>query len=384
MVLLHELAHLRRWDNLVNLLQRFVESLLFFHPGGVVAIRLGAARARALLRSASWSNRWASRSRMRRCWWRCPGRLARGIRPAARHGRSPGDDPDSSALKSGGTFDEIDHAGRNRLAGCDGPGCAAMLGSQAAQTKPADLGQKTSPSVPGTAVNDMKDMPALDAVPVTEQLARKKAAERKPRVIRVHPANPREISLFMRDERRLQIVELPLSPDGVRTFRCKGGIEIVCNSRKFGTIRIIADEAVIDRVQPERNEDEPVGGPRGETWYEDADAPMDVHLRGNVILRLAGKGEQQTVRAAEADYNFVTDRLLAVDAELEVDAPGLGTPIKIVSPKIEQFHPTERQPDGSLVPSQRREIRAGHEQSPKVVTPFYRSTPPRDPKDPKR
>jgi len=32
MVLLHELAHLRRWDNLVNLVQRVVESLLFFHP----------------------------------------------------------------------------------------------------------------------------------------------------------------------------------------------------------------------------------------------------------------------------------------------------------------------------------------------------------------
>jgi beta-lactamase regulating signal transducer with metallopeptidase domain len=32
MVLLHELAHVRRWDNLVNLVQRFVESLLFFHP----------------------------------------------------------------------------------------------------------------------------------------------------------------------------------------------------------------------------------------------------------------------------------------------------------------------------------------------------------------
>ena len=29
---LHELAHVRRWDNLVNLLQRVVESALFFHP----------------------------------------------------------------------------------------------------------------------------------------------------------------------------------------------------------------------------------------------------------------------------------------------------------------------------------------------------------------
>lgn len=32
MALLHELAHLRRWDNLVNLLRKLVESLLFFHP----------------------------------------------------------------------------------------------------------------------------------------------------------------------------------------------------------------------------------------------------------------------------------------------------------------------------------------------------------------
>ncbi len=32
MVLLHELAHVRRWDNLVNFGQRLVESLLFFHP----------------------------------------------------------------------------------------------------------------------------------------------------------------------------------------------------------------------------------------------------------------------------------------------------------------------------------------------------------------
>lgn len=32
MVLLHELAHVRRWDNLVNLVQRLFEAVLFFHP----------------------------------------------------------------------------------------------------------------------------------------------------------------------------------------------------------------------------------------------------------------------------------------------------------------------------------------------------------------
>ncbi|HKD35801.1 MAG TPA: M56 family metallopeptidase [Pirellulales bacterium] len=32
LILLHELAHVRRWDNLVNLFQRVVEAVLFFHP----------------------------------------------------------------------------------------------------------------------------------------------------------------------------------------------------------------------------------------------------------------------------------------------------------------------------------------------------------------
>ena len=32
MILLHELAHVRRWDNLVNLMQRVLEAALYFHP----------------------------------------------------------------------------------------------------------------------------------------------------------------------------------------------------------------------------------------------------------------------------------------------------------------------------------------------------------------
>ncbi|WP_428307163.1 M56 family metallopeptidase [Lacipirellula sp.] len=39
MILLHELAHVRRWDNLVNLLQRIVESILFYHPAAWILSR---------------------------------------------------------------------------------------------------------------------------------------------------------------------------------------------------------------------------------------------------------------------------------------------------------------------------------------------------------
>jgi beta-lactamase regulating signal transducer with metallopeptidase domain len=47
MVLLHELAHVRRWDNLVNLVQRLVEAVLFFHPAVWVVGRTNRPQAYA-------------------------------------------------------------------------------------------------------------------------------------------------------------------------------------------------------------------------------------------------------------------------------------------------------------------------------------------------
>jgi hypothetical protein len=44
-LLAHELAHVRRRDYLVNLLQGAVETLLFYHPGRVVAVAARAHRA---------------------------------------------------------------------------------------------------------------------------------------------------------------------------------------------------------------------------------------------------------------------------------------------------------------------------------------------------
>jgi beta-lactamase regulating signal transducer with metallopeptidase domain len=44
-LLLHELAHIRRADYLVNLVQSAVEALLFYHPRGVVGLGTDSGRA---------------------------------------------------------------------------------------------------------------------------------------------------------------------------------------------------------------------------------------------------------------------------------------------------------------------------------------------------
>ena len=90
---------------------------------------------------------------------------------------------------------------------------------------------------------------------------------------------------------------------------------------------------------------------------------MEVYLEGNVILRqdenkIAGKGDQRTYRATRAFYDFVTDRMVALDGEVDVFAPGFIAPMKVKSPRIEQFHKLSQRPDGTLVLDPNPEIRA--------------------------
>ena len=49
-ILAHELAHIRRFDYLVNLVQSVVETLLFLPPGGLVDLGSDSRGARTLLR----------------------------------------------------------------------------------------------------------------------------------------------------------------------------------------------------------------------------------------------------------------------------------------------------------------------------------------------
>jgi hypothetical protein len=146
--------------------------------------------------------------------------------------------------------------------------------------------------------------------------------------------------------------KLPTTPDGVETWIIRGGIIMVTQAPRFGLIDIEADEAVIWRG-PSPNKGEPAIGPNGELWVDDARQPMEVYLEGNVILRQdenkwAGKSDQKTVRAPRLYYDFLTDRFLAPNAELDMFAPTLLAPIKIKSPRVEQFRRLVQLPNGTF------------------------------------
>ena len=77
--------------------------------------------------------------------------------------------------------------------------------------------------------------------------------------------------------------------------------------------------------------------------------------------KIAGKGDEQTVRASQLDYDFVTKRLVATDADIvALSASGLPTSTLSAS-RIELS--LVRKPDGSVAPVEHRDIRAGHQSS---------------------
>jgi len=180
-------------------------------------------------------------------------------------------------------------------------------------------------------------------------------------IVPILPGTQRTTSLFPRSGRQLQIVQLPATADGVVTYICRGGINIVTKSPKFGTIDIEADEAVIWRG-PDREKGAPAISPNGETFVDDSRVPMEVYMEGNVVLRqdenkFAGKGDQRTARAPRLYYDFLFDRILAPNAEIDLFAPTFLSPIKFKSPRIEQFHRPILLPNGTSVLSDQPEIR---------------------------
>jgi hypothetical protein len=215
---------------------------------------------------------------------------------------------------------------------------------------PGPDGGLTVPSLPPTTPEEEPGKPAGSAnLPI----------------VGIMPGSQRVTTLVPRSSRPYQVTQLPTTPEGADTYIFRGGIILIVATAKSGTIDIEADEAVI-WLGPTPKKGEPVKTPNGEfVWEDDDKRPMEVYLEGNVILRQdenkwAGKSDQRTVRAPRMYYNFVNDRFVAPNAELDVFAPGLFTPFRVKSPRIEQFRALVPLPNGTFALAEQPEIRAEH------------------------
>ncbi len=97
-------------------------------------------------------------------------------------------------------------------------------------------------------------------------------------------------------------------------------------------------------------------------FVDDSKAPMEIYLEGNVILRqdenkYAGKGDQRTIRAPQLYYDFLTDRMVAPNGEIDMFTPTLMAPVRLSSPRIEQFRRPVMLPNGTMTLSEDPEIR---------------------------
>ncbi|MDR3638748.1 MAG: hypothetical protein P4L84_33385 [Isosphaeraceae bacterium] len=203
------------------------------------------------------------------------------------------------------------------------------------------------PVVPPTTVEPLPGPDGKPAPPVRQE---RPAAP--PPLVPILPGSARVTRIYPRNGGPdFQIERLKTTAEGVDIIIIRGGVNIVTTSPPpTGTVDLSADSVIIWRqTDPKFNS---TTGPNGET-IDPVHAPMEVYLEGHVLFqqdqrRLAGSADQKTIRANSAYYDFRSDRLITLDAELDLFAPGLIAPAKITSPRIEQYRPMEYGPDGQL------------------------------------
>jgi hypothetical protein len=163
----------------------------------------------------------------------------------------------------------------------------------------------------------------------------------------VLPGSQRRIGIYPRVGANWE--NLPKTKDGWLISVFRGGVTLVTQDAKNGTIDVSADNVIIWRgPAPEGSID--AVGPNGEEIH-DAKQPIEVYLEGNVVFRqderiVAGNGDQKTTRATRFYYDLVSGRFVALDAELEMFSPGLIAPVRLRGPKIQQFAPVVVGPNG--------------------------------------
>ncbi len=138
-------------------------------------------------------------------------------------------------------------------------------------------------------------------------------------------------------------------PDGTQVIVVRNGVNIQMRSKQQGIVDIEADSVVIWKHKGGRDAPDQVDF-NGQLVDSDGD-PLELYLEGHVVLRqdqliYQGKPDQRTYQGERIYFDVQKGQLLAINAQAELFAPGLITPLKVKSPRILQYHPVVTGPDG--------------------------------------
>ncbi len=205
------------------------------------------------------------------------------------------------------------------------------------------LGPGADPLVPdpGTTL-----LPLPDGTPRTEAPNSAPAASGADANIVVTPGSQRVIDIQPRGQ--TEIRSLPQLPDGTQTYVIRNGVNIQTRTLAQGVVDLEADNVVI---WIRGDKDKPSQIDFNNQITTNSSQPIEFYLEGHVVVRqdqlkIQGKSDQRTYKANKAYYDVQKDQLLVLDAQLELYAPNLISPMKLNSPRIFQYHPTLIGPDG--------------------------------------
>ena len=169
----------------------------------------------------------------------------------------------------------------------------------------------------------------------------------------VLPGSQRVTQIFPRGLGAIEFESKPVLPDGTQIIVVRNGVNIQTVNKEQGIVDIEADSVVIFR----RNQkDNPSRMDTNGKFVDGKNDPLEFYLEGHVIFKqdqqiYQGKSDQRTYQAERVYYDVQKDQLLALNAQLELFAPGLVTPAKMNSPRIFQYHPLKTAPNGQIYAS---------------------------------
>jgi hypothetical protein len=156
------------------------------------------------------------------------------------------------------------------------------------------------------------------------------------------PGSRRSVTIGPRDSGGTFSIDARPASDGSgqTMIIIRGGVNLTAEQPGQGTIDLSADSAVIWTR---------VGGPglpgAGPQQLEQTgDTPFEVYLEGNVIFRqderkVAGNGDQKTVRARQFYIDLRTQWFVAYQAEMDLFDARLLAPIRTFGEEIRQYRP---------------------------------------------